>query len=123
MLLALALPAAVTAAAALAVDLPDPDLAGLDPAVVQQLVQMRDYAGSRQVEEGLEPEAVAEAVGELGRLYHAYQLRRPAEACYRARARSPTQDHPIRSRRAGNHLPQSHGETPRCALRQRGCIC
>ena len=86
-LLALLLLPPVAPGTAVGADLPSPDLSELEPAVAEQLGQMRSLAQSeiaRIAEEGYDPEAEAEAVGELGRLYHAYDLRLPAEACYRA---------------------------------------
>lgn len=78
LLSALLLPA--TGAAGL--ELPDPDLSGLEAAVAEQLRGMQELARSA-VEEGRPAAEIAEAIGELGRLYHAYDLVGPAEQCYR----------------------------------------
>jgi len=88
--------AALLASAALGTEDPTvhhPDLAPLEADVASQLA-----AGRRRLDELLarspaDPAALAAAYGELGTLYHAYDLRGPAEACYRNAARLAPADY------------------------------
>lgn len=72
--------------------LPGPDLAGLEPAVRSQLAALRKVTEERIAAEGGTPEDLAEAVGDLGRHYHAYDLVAAAESCYRIARRLAPQD-------------------------------
>ena len=62
-------------------ELPDPDLAGLEEAVAEQLREMREFVVHQVTETETRPAQLAEPIGELGRLYLAYELSRPAEQC------------------------------------------
>ena len=62
-------------------ELPDPDLTGLEQAVADQLRQMRDWVVVQLTETETPPAKQAEQIGELGRLYLAYELEGPAEQC------------------------------------------
>jgi tetratricopeptide (TPR) repeat protein len=65
--------------------LPPPPRAGLDDAARNQLEQAR-AAVAELVAEGADRARLAEAVGHLGRLYHAYELLAEAESGYREAA-------------------------------------
>ncbi len=72
-----------------------PDLAGLEPAVAEQIAGgQRRLAALAAVGSNAAPDrhALAEAFGELGQLFHAYSLREPAEACYANARRLAPQD-------------------------------
>lgn len=72
------------------VEVPEPSLEGLEPAVAEQLAGARAELERYYSLEQAPPAERAEAYGELGRLYHAYELAAPAEAAYRnARALAP----------------------------------
>ncbi len=73
-----------------AVQLPDAVRADLEPAVAEQLGDLSELVRDVLAREDAEPGEVAEALGELGRHYHAYELFEPARAAYEAAAeRSP----------------------------------
>lgn len=62
-------------------DLPPFDTSNLEPAVAEQLDNLAEHVEAVFASEtGLTDKA--EAIGELGRHYHAYQLTEPAEACF-----------------------------------------
>ncbi len=67
------------AAAVRASELPDPDLAALEPEVATQLGEMREFVVRQITETESRPRQLAEVIGELGRLYLAYELGEPAE--------------------------------------------
>lgn len=62
-------------------ELPDPDLTGLEEAVAQQIREMREFVVRQLTEAEIRPGKRAEQIGELGRLYLAYELNGPAEQC------------------------------------------
>jgi Flp pilus assembly protein TadD len=62
-------------------ELPDPSLDGLEEAVASQLRDMRQFVVQQITETELRPVQLAEPIGELGRLYLAYELTGPAERC------------------------------------------
>ncbi len=66
------------------------DLEGLEPAVAEQLGDLREYLVANL--EAAEPAERAELLGEMGRHLHAYGLADPAVACYRAAAALRTAD-------------------------------
>jgi tetratricopeptide (TPR) repeat protein len=77
------LPAAFLLAATLVAGEPAvslPDLAGLEPAVAEQITAAERRLAA--LGPGSEPHALAAAYGELGGLFHAYRLAGPADACY-----------------------------------------
>ena len=79
MSVATAVLALVLAGAGDAPEVPHPSLDGMEPAVAQQLGDLR-----RRLAQGLAAgEADAALYGEVGRHYHAYGLFEAAEACYR----------------------------------------
>lgn len=59
-----------------------PDLAGVEEGARRQLEDQRRALSAVLGRSRPEPVAAAEALGEMGRLYHAYWLHRPAVACY-----------------------------------------
>jgi tetratricopeptide (TPR) repeat protein len=61
--------------------LPAPDLSVLEPEVAEQLGQARVQLQTL-VDQGAAPQDLAQAYGELGKLYQAYELSAPAEAAY-----------------------------------------
>jgi tetratricopeptide (TPR) repeat protein len=63
--------------------LPDPDLAGLEPAVAAQLAEARATAAALLETPEAAPVVRSAALGDLGRIYHAYGLVEAAAACYR----------------------------------------
>jgi tetratricopeptide (TPR) repeat protein len=65
------------------VEVPEPSLEGLEPAVAEQLAEAREELAAYASLAGVPPAGRAQAYGELGRLYHAYGLAAPAEAAYR----------------------------------------
>lgn len=106
------------AAAPAAPEIPHPDLAGLEAGVAAQLVD-----GRRALEETLADPAAgnaerAAAVGQLGRLYHAYGFTTAAAACYRraeaAAPDDPTWPHLLGHAAADDNRPQ---EAERAYLR------
>ena len=62
-------------------DLPDPDVASLEPAVAEQLSEMREFVVREMTETEQRPDQLASSIGELGRLYLAYELYGPADRC------------------------------------------
>ncbi len=88
-LLALAIP---VVAAEVAPETPAPDLSRLEPAVAEQLARLGELAGERIDEAALEPSARAEAWGELGMAYHAYDLLAEAATCYEQAERLAPED-------------------------------
>lgn len=63
-------------------ELPAPDLAALEEAVAAKLREARQLTLERLAEAETDAAAAAEAIGELGRLYQAHELRDAAERCY-----------------------------------------
>lgn len=59
-----------------------PDLEAFEPAVREQLAAARGRLETLTAASEADPQAVGGAYGELGRLYHAYELEEAAEACY-----------------------------------------
>jgi tetratricopeptide (TPR) repeat protein len=72
--------------------LPEAELGGLEQAVASQLSSARELTLSVVADESKTPEELAATIGELGRHYHAYDLRGPAEGCYRIAARLTPED-------------------------------
>jgi tetratricopeptide (TPR) repeat protein len=69
---------------------PEPTLEGLEDAVADQLRETRAVLDETLSGEDVGQAERAEAYGELGRLYHAYEITEPAEIAYRnARALAP----------------------------------
>ena len=64
------------------VPIPEPDLSGLEPEVAEQLQETRSQLQGLLGRPDATPASQAEALGELGRLYHAYELNQSAEAAY-----------------------------------------
>jgi tetratricopeptide (TPR) repeat protein len=62
--------------------IPFPDVSMLEESVALQLEQMQDLLRGRLDQPDSEPGELAEAYGELGRLYHAYELSDASEPCY-----------------------------------------
>lgn len=73
-------------------EIPAPTLEGLEPAVAEQLAEMRAFVIRQITETESRPNQLAEAIGELGRLYLAYELNGPAEQCLRLAARLAPRD-------------------------------
>jgi len=69
-----------------------PDLAPLEQAVGEQLAQAQERLAGLVGAAGTAPRELAGAYGDLGKLYHAYGLREPAEACYRNAGRLAPDD-------------------------------
>ncbi|MDX1503483.1 MAG: tetratricopeptide repeat protein, partial [Thermoanaerobaculia bacterium] len=63
-------------------ELPSLDLEALEPAVAEQIAALDELARARLADEGQPAAERAQAVGELGQLYHAYDLRAAAADCY-----------------------------------------
>ncbi len=63
-------------------DLPEQDLSTLEPAVAEQLEKSRDLLDDL-ISKHQNNRDLADAYGELGKLYHAYELNLGAEICYR----------------------------------------
>ncbi len=59
-----------------------PDLSGLEPEVAAQLRDARALLDTLLAREGTAQAELAEAAGDLGRLYHAYGFEEPAAAAY-----------------------------------------
>ncbi|MDY7095199.1 MAG: tetratricopeptide repeat protein [Acidobacteriota bacterium] len=73
-------------------EIPEPDLSGLDPLVAERIRERRRW--QRAVDaapDALAPQQ-AEALGELGNLYHAYRLLPSAQAAYENAQRLATED-------------------------------
>ncbi|MFQ5349013.1 MAG: tetratricopeptide repeat protein, partial [Thermoanaerobaculia bacterium] len=84
---------------------PHPDLEGMEPAVRKQLRSARAAVEAARHQGAA---ALAAATGELGRLYHAYDLAVAAAACYRnAAALDPTEP---RWQHLLGHLHHTRGE-------------
>jgi tetratricopeptide (TPR) repeat protein len=71
---------------------PIPSLQGLEPEVAAQLQDARALLDALLQKEGASPAELAEAFGELGRLYHAYGLADAAAPCYANAALLAPQD-------------------------------
>jgi tetratricopeptide (TPR) repeat protein len=72
--------------------LPGAELGGLEEAVASQLRSAREVTLSVVADESATPEELAATIGELGRHYHAYDLRSSAEGCYRIAGRLTPED-------------------------------
>ncbi len=77
------LPEVASARSDSGIGLPEEDLSGLEPAVASQLDSLDAQARDRLSDPAASREIQAEAVGDLGRHYHAYELTEAAETCYR----------------------------------------
>jgi tetratricopeptide (TPR) repeat protein len=64
-----------------------PDLAPLEKAVAEQIAAQQELLKALQADSTARPAELAEAFGDLGRVYHVYGLAAPAEDCYRNAAR------------------------------------
>ena len=73
-------------------ELPSPSLDGLEQAVAEQLATMHEFVVREISQTETPPERLAEPIGELGRLYLAYELNRPAEQCLRLADRLAPRD-------------------------------
>jgi tetratricopeptide (TPR) repeat protein len=82
-ILALLLAARLAAEHQSLLPVPKPDLSRLEPAVQDQLRSMRAQADAVLARAQLSDSERASAYGELGRLYHAYDIWDVAEICYR----------------------------------------
>ena len=73
-------------------EIPDPDLSGLDPLVAERIRERRRW--QRAVDAATDAQAAqrAEALGELGNLYHAYRLLPSARAAYENAQRLAPED-------------------------------
>ncbi len=65
------------------VPIPNPLLDRFEEAVNQQLREKRQEVDALAGKPGVNPQQLASAYGELGQLYHAYELTEAAGACYR----------------------------------------
>jgi tetratricopeptide (TPR) repeat protein len=65
------------------IPVPNPLLVHLEKAVSQQLHEKRQKVDALAKKPGVNRQQLAQAYGELGQLYHAYELTEAAEACYR----------------------------------------
>ena len=70
----------------LAFEIPNPDLSAVDPAVRLQLEEKRGEVAAILGRRGAVPSETAAALGDLGRLYHSYELLLAAEKCYQQAA-------------------------------------
>ncbi len=77
-------PPRLPAGVELATSLPAPSLATLEPSARQQVEERRERLAALPV--GADPAVAAQALGELGMAYHAYQLLDAARACYQRAA-------------------------------------
>ncbi len=82
LLATLLVPVVLDASGEARLQLPEVDVSGLEPAVAGQLQILHDRTAERMVNEEESAETLAEAVGDLGRHYHAYGLTEAAESCY-----------------------------------------
>lgn len=64
-----------------------PDLAPLEQSVGEQIARAQERLTGLDAAAATDPRELAAAYGDLGKLYHAYGLGEPAEACYRNAAR------------------------------------
>ena len=72
-------------------DLPEQDLSALEPAVAEQLKHSRELVHKLMIKDS-HSQDLADALGELGKLYQAYELNQGAEtAYYNARRLDPNQ--------------------------------
>jgi len=63
--------------------IPEPNIVGAEPPVLEQLTQERRNLETKLATQELGKPELAQAFGRMGLLYHAYDLLEPAEACYR----------------------------------------
>jgi len=61
---------------------PEPDILGADPVAQNSLLATRDEVALQIQDASAADKQVGQAFGDLGALYHAYAIDRPAEACY-----------------------------------------
>lgn len=64
-----------------------PDLAPLEKAVAEQIAAQQELLKALLADPAAKPAELADAFGDLGRVYHVYDLAAPAEDCYRNAAR------------------------------------
>ena len=64
-----------------------PDLAPLEKAVREQIAAQQELLKALLADSAAKPAELADAFGDLGRVYHVYSLAAPAEDCYRNAAR------------------------------------
>lgn len=64
-----------------------PDLAPLEKAVAEQIAAQQELLKALLADPAAKPAELADAFGDLGRVYHVYGLAAPAEDCYRNAAR------------------------------------
>jgi tetratricopeptide (TPR) repeat protein len=83
LLLCLALPRLLHAAAPIDPPIPFPEVGTLEPDVAEQIVATRQRLTDLLAKPEADPAELAAAFGELGKVYHAYSLREAAEASYR----------------------------------------
>ena len=69
-----------------------PALEHLEDAVASQLRETEQLLASIRADPQASPEALADAFGQAGRLYHAYELAEPAAVCYANAARLSPRD-------------------------------
>lgn len=72
---------------------PEPDLSELEPAVAEQLTATRNQLQGLITTPDADRASAAEAFGELGRLYHAYDLTGAAEPAYANALQLAPEDH------------------------------
>ncbi len=70
-----------------------PQLEHLEDAVASQLRETQELLASILAAPGASPAALADAFGQAGRLYHAYELAEPAAVCYANAARLAPRDY------------------------------
>jgi protein O-GlcNAc transferase len=64
-----------------------PDLAPLEKAVAEQIAAQQELLKALLADPAAKPAELADAFGDLGRVYHVYDLAAPAEDCYRNASR------------------------------------
>lgn len=74
------------------IQLPEPELSELEPAVAAQLQRLSESTQEQLSDDSASLEVLAEAVGDLGRHYHAYGLVEAADQCYRVARRLDPED-------------------------------
>lgn len=63
-------------------ELPNPDLGQLEPMLRRALEELREEVAKLSREEDVPTKDLAQALGELCQVYHSYELRQAANACY-----------------------------------------
>lgn len=92
---------------------PAANLEGLEEPVARQLETLRGFVSERVADSNATATELADAFGELGRHYHAYQLSEPAEECYTIARRLAPQD--FRWSYLAGYLYQSAGRLAEAA--------